>query len=82
MLFVKKINCNIYALKRVSTAPSEVFLLNINYGIIYFHLNCGIEIWGCAAAKHITRLLTIQRKIIKVHFWMKKYSILLYFSKE
>lgn len=63
-----KINRNSYILKRLSQYLPANLLLTIYYGVIYSHLNYGIEIWGSAAAKYMDRLLVIQKKVLRFIF--------------
>ena len=65
-IICSKISRNVGVLYRMSYFVPESVLLNVYYAIIYPYLTyCNIA-WGGAAAVHISKLLAIQKKAIRI----------------
>jgi hypothetical protein len=71
-MICSKINKNSFLLQRLRSYYSTEYLLQIYYGVIFPHLNYGIEVWGGAAEKYINRLLCSQKRVLRLIFGLKR----------
>ena len=61
-----KLSKNIGVMYRMSYYVPETVLLNVYYSIIYPYLMYCCVAWGGAAAVHIDKLLTLQKKAVRI----------------
>lgn len=66
-----KISKSIYILRYFKNMLGKEELKMIYYGVIYPHLLYGIEVWGCAAKVHMSKLMILQKKCVRIISNMK-----------
>ena len=63
---IKKVRPGIAMLFKLKLTVDTKILLHIYYSLIHSHLNYAILIWGDAPLTHITKLLKLQKKAIRI----------------
>lgn len=60
-----------YLFKVIRHYVNDQIMELMYYGLIFPHLNYGIEVWGSAANIHTNRMFLLQKKIIRLMYKMK-----------
>ena len=75
-LIINKIRPGLASLHKLKNTVKSKTLLQIYFSLIHSHLNYGILIWGDAPHTHTTKLLKLQKKILKNNFEQRSSYIL------
>ena len=62
----KKLSRAIGILYKLRPFVTTKIMINIYYALIYSHLVYAIEVWGSACVTHITKILTLQKRSVRL----------------
>ena len=70
----KKLTISYYAINKAKHSLNKRHLSTVYYSMVYPYLIYGITLWGNASKIHLTKLITIENKIIRIISAATKYN--------
>ena len=71
----KKISRGIGILAKLKNCMENKLLISIYYSLVYSHLNYGIQAWGSASSTDLEKILTLQKKAVRIMSGVQYFQI-------